>query len=128
MVDPTRLQRTWLRTGVCKLLSDLNPHKASGPDGIPALILKVAAEEIAPALTIIFQYPIANITPLFKKGDRTAAASNHRPVSLTSICSKVLEHIIHSHIMTHFDTHSVLTDKQHGLRNKHSSAQLIYDR
>ena len=122
--------------GVCKLLSDLNPHKASGPDGIPARILKVAAEEIAPALTIIFQKSLetgdipspwlrANITPLFKKGDRTDA-SNYRPVSLTSICSKVLEHIIHSHIMTHFDTHSVLTDKQHGFRNKHScETQLI---
>jgi len=41
--------------GITKLLKDLNPHKASGPDGIPARILKLAAEEIAPALTIICQ-------------------------------------------------------------------------
>lgn len=36
--------------GVVKLLKELNPNKASGPDGIPAHILKLAAEEVAPAL------------------------------------------------------------------------------
>jgi hypothetical protein len=122
--------------GVNKLLSDLNPHKASGPDEIPARILKVAAEEIAPALSIIFEKSLktaeipsswlcANITPIFKKGDRDDA-SNYRPVSLTSICSKVFEHIIYSQIMDHFDRNSILTDKQHGFRSKHScESQLI---
>ena len=38
--------------GVTKLLSDLNPHKATGPDGIPAQILKLVAGEIAPALSL----------------------------------------------------------------------------
>ena len=41
--------------GVTKLLRDINPNKASGPDEIPARILKLAAEEIAPALSVIFQ-------------------------------------------------------------------------
>jgi hypothetical protein len=122
--------------GVTKLLLDLNPHKASGPDDIPAQILKIAAEEIAPALSYIFQRSLdtgsvpsswlcANISPIFKKGDRSDA-SNYRPVSLTSICSKILEHIIHSQIMNHFDKFSILTNKQHGFRAKHScEAQLI---
>lgn len=37
--------------GVLKLLQDLNPHKAQGPDTIPSRFLKECAEEIAPALT-----------------------------------------------------------------------------
>ena len=41
--------------GVSKLLRKLNPHKASGPDFIPARILKDMADEISPLLTIIFQ-------------------------------------------------------------------------
>ena len=41
--------------GVTKLLRDLKPHKASGPDSIPTYILKVAADEISPVLTKIFQ-------------------------------------------------------------------------
>ena len=118
--------------GVSKLLSDLNPHKATGPDGVPARILKVATEEIAPALTKIFEKSLetgevpsawrrANISPIYKKG-----ASDYRPVSLTAICSKVLEHIIHSQIMQHFDKYSILSDKQHGFRTKHScESQLL---
>ncbi|KAJ8042793.1 RNA-directed DNA polymerase from mobile element jockey [Holothuria leucospilota] len=122
--------------GVVKLLKELNPNKASGPDGIPAHILKLAAEEVAPALCSIFQKSLdtgvlpsswlcANISPVFKKGDRSLA-SNYRPVSLTSICCKVLEHIIHSQIMGHFDNYSVITNRQHGFRQRHScESQLI---
>ena len=41
--------------GVAKLLHGLNPNKATGPDDIPARILQLAANELAPALQIIFQ-------------------------------------------------------------------------
>ena len=90
--------------GVAKLLHGLNPNKATGPDDIPARILQLAANELAPVLQIIFQKSLdtgklplswsqANIAPIFKKGDRSLAA-NYRPISLTSICCKILEHII----------------------------------
>ena len=122
--------------GITKLLNELNTNKATGPDNIPAWILKTAAAELAPALRLVFQKSLdsgnlpqswlcANISPIHKKGDRSLA-SNYRPVSLTSICCKVLEHIIHSQIMNHFNEHSLLTDKQHGFRQKHScESQLI---
>ena len=122
--------------GVEKLLKKLDPNKATGPDGIGTRILQAAADDLAPALSLIFQRSLdtgvlpeswlqANISPIYKKGDRTQA-ENYRPISLTSVCCKVLEHIIHSNIMHHFDTHSVLTDKQHGFRPKHSTeSQLI---
>ena len=35
--------------GVAKLLHELNPHKAMGPDGIPNTVLKNCANQIAPA-------------------------------------------------------------------------------
>ena len=67
----------------------------------------------------------AYITPLFKKGDKSKA-SNYRPVSLTSICSKAIEHIIHSHLMKYFDSHYILGDQQHGFRKRRScESQLI---
>jgi len=40
--------------GVEKLLSKVKPSKASGPDAIPCLVLKVTAHEIAPILADIF--------------------------------------------------------------------------
>lgn len=41
--------------GVLKLLQKLNPSKATGPDMLPARILKEFAPEVSPLLTIIFQ-------------------------------------------------------------------------
>ena len=127
---PTMPDITVICDGVVKLLKNLKPNKATGPDGVPGQILKMAADELAPALTLLFNMSIstgslpqdwltANITPIYKKGDK-ATASNYRPVSLTSITCKLLEHILHSNIMKHLDKHNILTDKQHGFRAKHS--------
>ena len=53
-------------------------------------------------------------------------ASNFRPVSLTSLACKVLEHIIHSNIMRHLDQNSIPTMKQHGFCKKRSTVtQLV---
>jgi hypothetical protein len=68
--------------------------------------------ELTPSLTLIFQtslemgtvpddWKTAHVTPIFKKGDKSKP-SNYRPVSLTSICCKTLEHIIFSHLMKFF--------------------------
>ena len=63
--------------------------------------------------------------PIFKKGDRHNPA-NYRPVSLTSVTCKLLEHIIHSNVMAHFDVHHILKDNQHGFRKRRScESQLI---
>ena len=54
------------------------------------------------------EWYLANICPLFKKGDRSLAR-NHRPVSLTCIPCKLLEHIVCSNIMAHLDEHELLS-------------------
>lgn len=60
-----------------------------------------------------------------KKGSRTNPL-NYRPVSLTSIVSKILEHIISHNINSFLDTNSLFTDTQHGFRKKHGcDTQLI---
>ena len=116
--------------GVHKLLKGLKPYKATGPDSIPAFILKAAADELAPILARIYQSSLdsgqvptdwrdAWIVPVFKKGEKHKAAK-YRPVSLTSITCKLLEHIIHSNVMAHFDKHDILKDNQHGFRKRRS--------
>ena len=116
--------------GVTKLLRNINPAKASGPDNIPNRILKEVASEISPALTAIYTRSIsegtlpddwrsANVAPIFKKGSRHEA-SNYRPVSLTSVCCKVLEHIICKHILNYLDKFNLLSILQHGFRFAHS--------
>ena len=67
----------------------------------------------------------ANAAPVFKKGDRHTA-SNYRPISLTCVCAKMLEHIICKIIMTHFTKNKILTSVQHAFRSEHScESQLL---
>ena len=113
--------------GIEKLLKNLNASKASGPDDIPTRILKTCAESIAPSLTCAFicslhsgdlpqDWLSANVSAIFKKGDKNKA-ENYRPVSLTSVCCKVLEHILSRHLRTHLEKHNILTDKNHRFRS-----------
>ena len=129
-------QITVTQNGVYKLLHGLSQHKATGPDEISTKFLKEMAAPVTPALTLIFQaslnqgqtpedWKLANVSPIFKKGDKSKPA-NYRPVSLTSVCCKVIEHIIHSHLMKFFEDQNILTDYQHGFRKKRScESQLI---
>ena len=124
------------RKGVLKLLRGTNPHKATGPDEIPGRLLKTLSDEVVDSICLIFQASLdqgriptawkqAYISPIFKKGDRHKP-SNYRPVSLTSVCCKILEHIVHSHVMGHLDRNQLLSDAQHGFRKKRScESQLI---
>ena len=116
--------------GVRRLLHKMNPHKAAGPDTIPAKVLKECADELSPMLVILFNktfsdglvpddWKKANVTAIFKKGNRSDAA-NYRPVSLTSLCCKIQEHIVTSSIMRHLEAHKALSDTQHGFRARRS--------
>ena len=121
---------------VKKLLLSQKPHKAGGPDQVSPRFLKEMASPIAPSLTLIYQasykqgqvpgdWKSAFVTPLFKKGDKSKA-SNYRPVSLTSYCCKVMEHIVHSHLMKFLKNNKILSNYQHGFRKKRScETQLI---
>ena len=112
--------------GIEKLLQEINPSKASGPDQVPCRILRELSVELAPVLTAIFTQSLetgmlpsawrtAYVTPVFKKGS-TCQPENYRPVSLTCVTCKVLEHIICSHIRAHLDKHGILSRLQHGFR------------
>ena len=62
---------------------------------------------------------------IYKKGDQSKP-EKYRPVSLTSITCKTLEHIISSSILKHLDQNSILSVAQHGFRKRRScETQLI---
>ena len=117
-------------SGVYNLLSKSDIHKSQGPDNIHPHFLKETASELAPMLTHLFQQSLdsgvlpndwkkAYVTPIYEKGDKTNPA-NYRPISLTSVVCKVMEHILASHIMQYLDTNNILLDTQFGFRSKHS--------
>ena len=112
------------KEGISRLLKNLFLSKASRPSMISARFLKETADEVAIGLKLIFQASLhqanidewrkAIVTPIFKGGNKDhSKAENYRPISLTSITCKVLEHIIHKNRISHLDQQRILTDVQH---------------
>ena len=67
----------------------------------------------------------ANVAPIFKKCDRHNPC-NYRPISLTCIISKCIEHILVSNIMQNLDSNKILYALQHGFRkNVSCDTQLL---
>ena len=125
------------KEGVTKLLKGLNPSKALGPHELHPSVLKELATELGPVFAHPLQQSIdtgeipselslANICPLFKKGDRSLAC-NYRPVSLTCIPCNLLEHIVCSNIMANLDEHKLLSDKQHVFKNYETHLTTVID-
>ena len=48
-------------------------------------------------------------------------AENHRSASLSSVPCEILEHIICSHMLKHFEEYGILTSRYHGFRSGHST-------
>lgn len=109
---------------VLKKLMNLKPDKAPGVDSIYPIVLKEVSGAISQPLSKIFQKSLcntvvpgdwrsANVTPIFKKGQRSRP-ENYRPVSLTSVISKVFETILRDAIVDHLKRHKLVKDSQHG--------------
>ena len=133
---PTMQDICITKLGVYNILSQLDPHKAEGPDGIPACVLKELAFDLAPIFTHLYQQSLntgtlpeewksAFITPVFKKGKRSDPL-NYRPISLTSIVCKIFEHIVASQVTNHLETNNILCNNQFEFRTGHScESQLL---
>nr|VZI19906.1 unnamed protein product [Spirometra erinaceieuropaei] len=111
----------------------LKESKSPGPDEI----LKELAGELSKPLSMLFHtsfetgylppdWKSAWITPLYKGGTRVSA-NNYRPVSLTSICCKIMEKIIKQQLMQFLEQNHLLSDSQHGFRKSRSClTNLLY--
>lgn len=107
-------------------LTDLDPHKAPGPDGFLPKVMREVASGLAPHLSQVFRWSLetgqvpsdwrtAEVCPIHKKGPEDQA-SNFRPVSLTSVPGKVLEGVLKTRIVRHLEDNGLLLDSQHGFR------------
>lgn len=104
----------------------MNQTKACGPDDIPAAIIRNCADALYFYFTRLFEkslseidmpddWKLARVVPLHKSGVRNSV-QNYRPVSLTSITCKIMEHVIYSCVMAHLTKHNLLSPSQHGFR------------
>ena len=119
-----------------KLLVCLNPHKTAGPDKFKPSVLQALHKELASILQLIFQRLIvtgkipgiwkeANVSPIYKKAKKSEP-SNYRPISLTCVLCKILEHSVASSLAKRFTELDIFDEMQHGFWEKRScETQLI---
>ena len=114
-----------------KLLG-INGNKSPGPDSIHPFMLECLAEPLCEPLSILFnksmkgytspdQWLEALITAIYKKGEKNIP-DNYRPISLTSVISKVFESIVRDAIVAHMNNNSLFADEQHGFVPKRNCA------
>ena len=86
---------------IISLIRNLNPNKATGSDGVCSQMLLLCDNSVVLPVKIIFQnilvtstYPdmwkLANVTPIFKKGDKQLI-KNYRAIYLIPFCGKMFE-------------------------------------
>ena len=121
---------------VTEIINSLPDNKAPGPDSVNSFVLKRIAESIAPVLCDLFNrslndsifpaiWKFANVAPIYKKGSKSDP-NNYRPVSMTSILSKVFEKVVLKYLMPYLLDNNLISKHQSGFIPKHSTAnQLI---
>jgi hypothetical protein len=116
---------------VYSVLSNLDANSAMGPDDVHPRLLKSCAEQLAMPLAVVFNLSLeagslpgrwleSIVIPLFK-GKSRYNASNYRPVSLTSVCCKVMERIIVAKLMAYLESAGILSERQFGFRKARST-------
>ena len=107
----------------------LRPASSPGPDGFHPKVLKDLAPALGQPLPTLFQksldestvpheWKVAEITPIFKKGSKHDP-TNYRPVSLTSVISKLCESLVKDKIVEHLLATEQLHSSQHGFYRGH---------
>ena len=93
------------------VLANLDTTKATVPDEISARLLKETAPVISTSLCFPQEWRIANIVPVYKKGDKEYV-ENYRPISLLYIVSKVFARCVLNNIREHI--YQEIKTSQHG--------------
>ncbi len=116
----------------------LLPSKcSSGVDGLPPILFKKLAFQLAQPLSSIFEvsfqtgtlpsdWLVSLVTAIHKKGSRSAPA-NYRPVSLTCVACRVMERIIKEAVSAHMSKNSFISKSQHGFLSRHSTVTQLLE-
>ena len=142
-IDPlVYIQRSFLNGFVFRGISEcevydkiMNLKVEKSMLGIPRKCLKLAANHIYEALTIVFNnslqlgifpdiFKISRVTPV-DKGGNDLDPSNYRPISTLSALTQIFEKLICEQLVNYLERHSIFYQYQFGFRKGHSSAQAV---
>ena len=117
-------------------LSQINVHKAPGPDGLPNWLLRDFSSHFAGPVCAIYNASVregvvpsrwkeANVVPVPKVHPLRTIEADLRPISLTATLGKVLESFVGSWILERVS--SRLDDRQYGALKQRSTTHALVD-
>ena len=120
---------------VLMTLRYLKVSKSTGTDKIPAKMLRIAADVIAPSLTFIFNLSLstgefvddwknARVTPIHKDGSKLVMG-NYRPISVLPIISKICEQEIFQQLYKYMNESNLISKFQSGFRPGYSTLSAL---
>ena len=118
---------------VCKLINAIDICKSSAMENLSSRVLNDAFQAIPEIITSCFnlsletgifpwQWKLAKVVPF--TGD-VSNDNNYRPVSLLPLPGKLLEKIVHKHLLNYLETYDLLNAAQGGFRPGHSTTDTI---
>ena len=90
------------------------------------LPLRIVFENILSTATFPDIWKLANVSPIFKKGDKQLIG-NYKPISLLPLCGKTFEQIIFNNLYKHLTTHHLITKNHSGFRPEDSTTNQLID-
>ena len=122
-------------TQVSTIIFKLSTSKYISPNSTRIGLLKRIDNTISIPLSIIINesffsgtFPdklkIAKVTPIYKKGSRSAKF-NYSPISVVSVFSKIFEKLMYNRLYNYLEFHYIIYERQFGFRNNHSTSHAL---
>lgn len=110
---------------VSDIISNLDTHKVNGGDGIPVVVMKKYASELAPVFSKRYNYCLADfcfpacwksssVVSVHKNPGKHSNLSNYLPPNLPAIFAKTFEALIKAGVVKHLRSEDLHSDKQYG--------------
>ena len=115
----------------------IDGNSSCGVTDIPVKVIKHCIDGISPVFAKLINHFVLNnsipselkcaiVTPLFKNKGSATSPDNYRGISVLSPFTKILERLLSSNILNHFNSNGLLCNEQHGFRSKHSCETALH--
>lgn len=120
---------------VAKMIKSLPSKTSYGHDGLSNILIKYICDVIKVPFTHVVNQSfvngvvptsmkIAKVIPIYKAKDKKEF-SNHRPISVLPVMSKILEKLVHKRLYLFLSSNNVLYQSQYGFRSSHSTNHAV---
>ena len=122
---------------VLKLLKSLGETSSNDVLGFDGKLLCLSAEVIAPFITklinmslntgtVIDDWKLSSVTPVFKGGNDRHEKSNYRPISVISHIAKILEKVVQRQIVQYLTDNELMCVDQSAYRKFHNTQTSLH--